>query len=62
VADRDDAEEKRKKERRRDARDTAADVAGDGLEAAGEGCLGCDLHFVIALTLVAGVPLLIWSL
>jgi hypothetical protein len=52
--------EKRKKRWWR-TRDAAADAAGSGGEAALGGC-GCDISLLIALTLVAGVPLLLWSL
>ena len=40
----------------------ATDGAGDGVEAVAEGCLGCDLPLLIALTLLAGIPLLLWSI
>jgi hypothetical protein len=57
VADRDrDEEERRKKE---NVADTATDAGEGAFEAVGEGCFGCDL--VIALTLVAGLPLLLWA-
>ncbi len=55
--------DKRRKNRKRDAAAEAASEGADtGLEAAAEGCLGCDIHLVVALTLIAGVPLLLWSI
>lgn len=38
--------------------------ASGALESAGnvaEGCTGCGIDLVIALTVIAGVPLLLWS-
>ena len=60
MASEDDDERRR---RRRDRRWNAAEAATDaeGVEAIAEGCLGCDLSLLIALTLLAGVPLLLWS-
>ena len=41
--------------------DTVGDVAEGGLEAVGEGCLGCDIHLMIGFVLLAGIPLLLWT-
>jgi hypothetical protein len=62
VADEDDDERRRRRQdRRRNAAEAGADVAEGGVETVAEGCLGCDLSLLIALTLVAGVQLLLWS-
>ena len=54
--------DKRRKNRKRDgAVDTVSNVADGGIEAV-DGCLGCDISLVVALILLAGVPLLLWSI
>ena len=40
--------------------DGAGEAAEFGIEAAAEGC-GCDINLMIALTLIAGIPLLLWA-
>jgi hypothetical protein len=55
------ADREKRKKRWWHTRDAAADLAGSGAEAALDGC-GCDINLLIVLTLVAGVPLLLWSL
>jgi hypothetical protein len=60
---------KRRKNRKRDAAAEAAEsgseaaleAGGEGIEALADGC-GCDISLVVALTLLAGVPLLLWSI
>ena len=55
--------EKRRKNRKRDnVVDTAPDVAEGGIEAVADGCVGCDINLVIGFALIAGVPLLLWSI
>ncbi len=59
----------RKKQRKRDVAGEVADggsegafeAGGEGIEAIADGC-GCDISLVVGLTLVAGVPLLLWSI
>ena len=53
----------RRKKRRwwRDSGDAVGEAAGAGVEAAGEGCLGCDINLMIAFVLLAGIPLLLWT-
>jgi hypothetical protein len=54
--------DKRRKNRKRDvAADAASEGAETGIEAAADGCLGCDIHLLFGLMLLAGVPLLLWS-
>jgi hypothetical protein len=58
----------RKKARKRDSAaevagegsEAAFDAGGEGIEAVADGC-GCDISLVIGFTLVAGVSLLLWS-
>ncbi len=60
---------KRRKNRKRDAAAEVADggseaaleAGGEGIEAIADGC-GCDISLIVGLTLVAGVPLLLWSI
>ena len=55
--------DRRKKKRSwwKDSADAAGDVAEGGLEAAADGCFGCDINLLIALVLIAGIPLLLWT-
>jgi hypothetical protein len=59
-----ESEEERRRHRRKEARETASEAAseaGEGaVEAVADGC-GCDINLLIALTLFAGVPLLLWA-
>jgi len=55
-------DERKKKGRWWRKRDAATDVAEGAAEGALEGCFGCNIIPLIALTLAAGVPLLLWSM
>jgi len=54
--------ERKKKRRWWRKRDAATDVAEGAAEGVLEGCFGCNFIPVIALALVAGIPVLLGSL
>ena len=56
-----DRRRKKKRSWWKDSADGAGDAAEAGVEIAGDGCLGCDISLMIALALLAGIPLLLWT-